>query len=155
MSLTVASKAPAFTLPSQPGQPVDVGAIIGKEKIVLLFIPLAFSPVCTAEMCHFRDHWNQWAGLGCKVFAVSVDSPFTVAKFRELENIPFSVLSDFNKDVSRLYDALHEDLIGMKGVSKRSAFVIDAKGIVKYASVSEDPRVQVDFAAIEAAVKAC
>lgn len=155
MSLTVGSQAPAFTLPSQPGQPVDVGAIIGKEKIVLLFIPLAFSPVCTAEMCYFRDHWSQWTSLGCKVFAVSVDSPFAVAKFRELENIPFPVLSDFNKDVSRLYDSLHEDLIGMKGVSKRSAFVIDAKGIVKYASVSEDPRVQVDFAAIEAAVKAC
>ncbi|MEY4787234.1 MAG: hypothetical protein RL692_1128 [Planctomycetota bacterium] len=155
MSLTVGSKAPAFTLPSQPGQPVDVGAIIGQEKIVLLFIPLAFSPVCTAEMCHFRDHWNQWAALGCKVFAVSVDSPFAVAKFRELENIPFPILSDFNKDISRLYGALHEDLIGMKGVSKRSAFVFDAKGIVKYASVSEDPRVQVDFAAIEAAVKAC
>ena len=155
MSLTVGSKAPAFTLPSQPGQPVDVGAIIGQEKIVLLFIPLAFSPVCTAEMCHFRDHWNQWAALGSKVFAISVDSPFTVAKYREIENIPFPVLSDFNKDVSRLYDALHEDLIGMKGVSKRSAFVIDAKGVVKYAWISESPLVQVDFAAIEAAVKAC
>ncbi len=155
MSLTVASKAPAFTLPSQPGQPVDVGAIIGKEKIVLLFIPLAFSPVCTVEMCHFRDHWNHWATLGCKVFAVSVDSPFAVAKFRELENIPFPVLSDFNKDVSRLYDSLHEDLMGLKGVSKRSAFVIDAKGVVKYAWISESPLVQVDFAAIEAAVKEC
>ena len=155
MSLTVASKAPAFTLPSQPGQPVDVGAIIGKEKIVLLFIPLAFSPVCTAEMCHFRDHWNQWATLGCNIFAISVDSPFTVAKYREIENIPFPVLSDFNKDVSRLYDSLHEDLMGLKGVSKRSAFVIDAKGVVKYAWISESPLVQVDFAAIEAAVKAC
>lgn len=155
MSLTVGSKAPVFTLPSQPGQPVDVGASIGKEKIVLLFIPLAFSPICTAEMCHFRDQWNHWASLGCKVFAVSVDSPFTVAKFREIERIPFPVLSDFNKDVSRLYGALHEDLVGMKGVSKRSAFVIDAKGTVKYASVSEDPRVQVDFTAIENAVKAC
>ena len=155
MSLTVASKAPAFTLPSQPGQPVDVGAIIGKEKIVMLFIPLAYSPVCTAEMCHFRDHWNHWATLGCKVFAISVDSPFTVAKYREIENIPFPVLSDFNKDVSRLYDSLHEDLMGLKGVSKRSAFVIDAKGVVKYAWISESPLVQVDFAAIEAAVKEC
>ena len=106
-------------------------------------------------MCHFRDHWNHWATLGCKVFAISVDSPFTVAKYREIENIPFPVLSDFNKDVSRLYDSLHEDLKGLKGVSKRSAFVIDAKGVVKYAWISESPLVQVDFAAIEAAVKAC
>lgn len=92
---------------------------------------------------------------GMQGFAVSVDSPFTVAKFREIERIPFPVLSDFNKDVSRLYGALHEDLVGMKGVSKRSAFVIDAKGVVQYASISEDPRVQVDFTAIENAVKAC
>jgi len=155
MSLTVGSKAPAFTLPSQPGTPVDVGALIGKEKLVLLFIPLAFSPVCTVEMCHFRDAWQQWSTLGCKVFAVSVDSPFTVAKFRELERIPFPVLSDFNKDVARQYGALHEDLMGLKGVAKRSAFVVDAKGTVKYAWVSEDPRVQVDFAAIEGAVKGC
>jgi len=155
MSLTVGSKAPAFTLPSQPGTPVDVGALIGKEKLVLLFIPLAFSPVCTVEMCHFRDSWQQWSKLGCQVFAVSVDSPFTVAKFRELERIPFAVLSDFNKEVARQYGALHEDLMGLKGVAKRAAFVVDAKGMVRYAWVSEDPRVQVDFAAIEAAVKGC
>ncbi len=155
MSMSIGSHASAFTLPSQPGTPVDVGAIIGKEKVVLLFIPLAFSPVCTVEMCHFRDHWSDWTRLGCKVFAVSVDSPFTVAKFREIERIPFPVLSDFNKDVSRLYGSLHEDLKGLKGVSKRSVFVIDASGTVKYAWVSEDPGVQVDFAAIESAVKAC
>lgn len=155
MSLTVGSKAPAFTLPSQPGTSVDVGALIGKEKLVLLFIPLAFSPVCTVEMCHFRDAWQQWSTLGCQVFAVSVDSPFTVAKFRELERIPFPVLSDFNKDVARQYGALHEDLMGLKGVAKRAAFVVDATGTVRYAWVSDDPRVQVDFAAIEAAVKGC
>lgn len=155
MSLTVGSKAPAFTLLSQPGTSVDVGALIGKEKLVLLFIPLAFSPVCTVEMCHFRDAWQQWSTLGCQVFAVSVDSPFTVAKFRELERIPFPVLSDFNKDVARQYGALHEDLMGLKGVAKRAAFVVDATGTVRYAWVSDDPRVQVDFAAIEAAVKGC
>lgn len=155
MSVTVGSRAPAFTLPSEPGTTVDLATSIGHEKVVLLFIPLAFSPVCTVEMCHFRDQWNRWTALGCKVFAVSVDSPFTVAKFRELEKIPFPVLSDFNKDVSRLYGAIHENLMGLQGVSKRSAFVIDSKGIVTYASISEDPRVQVDFDAIENAVKAC
>ena len=155
MSITIGSKAPAFTLPSQPGTPVDVGALLGKEKVVILFVPLAFSSVCTAAMCHFRDSWKSWEALGCKVFAISVDSPFTVAKWRELEKIPFPVLSDFNKDVSRLYGALHEELLGLKGISKRSAFVIDAKGIVRYASVSEDPKVQIDFNAIEQAVRGC
>ncbi len=155
MSLPIGSHAPSFALPCQPGTVIDLAQSLGHEKVVLLFFPLAFSPVCTAEVCHFRDHWQKWESLGCKVFGVSVDSPFTVAKFRDLEKIPFPVLSDFNKDVSRLYGALHEDLGGMKGVSKRSAFVIDARGVVRYASVSEDPRVQVDFAAIEAAVRSC
>ncbi|MSR28042.1 MAG: redoxin domain-containing protein [Phycisphaerales bacterium] len=155
MSITVGSKAPPFNLPSKPGTPVDVGQLLGKEKVVLLFIPLAFSSVCTAAMCHFRDTWAVWQGLGCKAFAISVDSPFTVDKFRELERIPFPVLSDFNKDVSRLYGALHEELMGLKGVSKRSAFVIDATGVVRYASVSDDPKIQVDYAAIEQAVRKC
>lgn len=155
MPITIGSKAPAFSLPSQPGTSVDVGALFGKEKIVILFVPLAFSSVCTAAMCHFRDSWKTWETLGCKVFAISVDSPFAVAKWRELDKIPFPVLSDFNKDVSRMYGALHEELAGLKGVSKRSAFVIDASGIVRYASVSEDPKVQIDFNAIEQAVRAC
>jgi peroxiredoxin len=155
MAVTLGSKAPAFTLPSQPGTPVDVGALFGREKVVLLFVPLAFSSVCTAAMCHLRDEWTKWQSLGCKVFAVSVDSPFTVAKWRELDRIPFPVLSDFNKDVARMYGALHEELMGLKGVAKRSAFVIDAQGVVRYASVSEDPKVQVDFAAIEQAVRSC
>lgn len=155
MTIQTGSKAIPFTLPCKPGTPIDVGASLGKEKVVLLFIPLAFSPVCTAGLCHMRDDWAKWETLKCKVFAVSVDSPFTVAKFHDLERVPFPVLSDFNKDVSRSYGALHEDLMGLKGVSKRSAFVIDASGNVVYAWISEDPRVQVDFTAIEQAVRAC
>lgn len=153
MSLTVGSQAPSFSLPCQPGQMVDLAPIIGHEQVVLLFYPLAFSPVCTKEMCHFRDAWSLWSSLGCKVFGISIDSPFVSAKFREMEKIPFQLLSDFNKVVTRSYGALHEDLMGMKGVAKRSAFVIGANGKVKYAWVSEDPGVQVDFAAIEKAVK--
>ncbi len=155
MTITIGSKAPPFTLPSGPGSPVDVGALLGREKIVLLFVPFAFSSLCTAAVCHLRDEWSRWDALGCKVFVVSVDSPFAVAKWRECDRIPFPVLSDFNKDVSRSYGALHEDLKGLKGFAKRSAFVIDATGVVRYASVNEDPSVQVDFAAIEQAVKSC
>jgi peroxiredoxin len=134
---------------------VDLSAHLGKRTTVLLFFPLAFSPVCQAEMCTFRDGWTRWQGLGCDVFGVSVDSPFVVDKFRELERIPFPLLSDFNKEMARAYGALHEDLMGLKGVAKRAAFVVDAGGTVRYAWVSEDPRVQVDFEAIEKAVKAC
>lgn len=150
--LTVGSRAPAFQLPAKPGEMVDVGGLIGREKIVLLFIPLAFSSVCTAEMCHFRDSWSQWESVGAKVFAISVDSPFVVAKFREAERIPFPVLSDFNKAVAPQYDALHAELMGLKGVTKRAAFVIGRDGVIAYAWVSENPGVQVDFDAIRAAV---
>lgn len=155
MLISVGSKAPAFALPCQPGQVVDLASVIGHEKVVLLFFPLAFSPVCTEELCHFRDAWSKLSAMNCKVFGVSVDSPFVTAKFREMEKLPFPLLSDFNKDVSRAYGALHEDLMGLKGVSKRSAFVIDATGHVKYVSISEDPRVQVDFVSIEKAVQSC
>lgn len=155
MALAVGSKAPAFALPSKPGTMVDVGALLGKEKVVLLFYPLAFSSVCTEALCHFRDSMATWASLGCKVFAISVDSPFVAAKYRELEGIPFDVLSDFNKTVAAQYGGLYADLIGLKGVAKRAAFVIDASGVVRYAWVTEDARVQVDFAAVEAAVKGC
>jgi peroxiredoxin len=152
MPARVGDAAPPFALPAKPGEVVDVGALFGKEKVVLLFIPLAFSPVCTAELCTFRDGWDRWRGLGAKVFALSVDSPFVVDRFRQAENIPFPVLSDFNKTVCRAYDAIHEDLMGLKGVAKRSAFVVGANGRIAYAWVSDDPRTQVDFEAIRKAV---
>ena len=155
MSVAVGTKAPAFTLPSKPGNPVDLSQTLGHQKTVLLFFPLAFSPVCQAEMCTFRDGWSKWERLGCKVFGVSIDSPFVVEKFREMERIPFLLLSDFNKEMAAAYGALHADLMGLKGVTKRAAFVVDAGGVVRYEWVSDDPRVQVDFDAIEKAVAAC
>ncbi len=155
MSVIVGSKAPSFKLPAKPGQVVDVGAKLGHEKVVLLFFPLAFSSVCTTEMCTLRDDWSKWTALGCTIYAISVDSPFVTDKFRQELGIPFDVLSDFNKDVSRTYGALFEELMGLKGVGKRAAFVIDASGKVVYAKVNEEAGQQVDFAAIEEAVRSC
>lgn len=152
MSLKTGDRAHAFQLPAKPGDVVDVGALIGSEKIVLLFFPLAFSPVCTDEMCHFRDDWSAWEGLSANVFGISVDSPFVTDKFRAETGAPFPILSDFNKDVSAAYGALHDELVGLKGVSKRAAFVIAEDGTVAYAWVSDDPKVQVDFEAVKAAV---
>jgi peroxiredoxin len=152
MALNKGDNAPGFELPEKPGQTVNVGDHIGSDKVVILFFPLAFSPVCTTEMCQFRDDWSQWEGLGAKVFGVSVDSPFVVEKFRVAENIPFPILSDFNKEIARKYDVIHEDLKGLKGVAKRSAFVVDADGKIAYAWSTDDPTVQVEFDAIKAAV---
>jgi len=155
MSVHVGSAAPAFKLPSRPGHVVDLGAVFGTRKTVLLFFPLAYSSVCTTEMCTFRDDWQKWSTLGCAIFGISVDSPFVTDKFRQDLSIPFDILSDFNKDVSRQYGALFEDLMGLKGVGKRAAFVVDASGKVVYAQVNAEAGQQVDFDAIRKAVESC
>lgn len=144
-------KAPGFKLMSKPGEEVDVGADIGKHKVVLLFFPFAYSGVCTAEMCHMRDNFEDYSKLDAKVYGISVDSPFVTDKWRQDERIPFPILSDFNKDVAREYGVLHEQLKVFKGVAKRSVFVIDKNGEVVYAWVTEDPSQQVKFDEIAAA----
>ncbi len=154
MAVKTGDRAPGFKLPQKPGQVVDVGEHIGKDKVVLLFFPLAFSPTCTTEMCTMRDSWKQWEGLGAKVFGISVDSPFVTEKFRSEESIPFPILSDFNRDVVRTYGVLYEDLFGLKGVSKRAAFVIGRDGKVAYAWVSDDPSKEPSYDEVKSAVKA-
>lgn len=147
--------APPIALPDSPGHMVDLAEVFGRKKAVILFFPLAFSPVCTEEMCTFRENWGKWEELGCDVYGISVDSPFVTAKFREIEGIPFPILSDFNKTVSRAYGCLHREMFGMKGFSKRAAFVVDASGNVVYRWVTNDPKNQVKFEAIRRAVKNC
>jgi len=155
MSVTIGTRAPSFSLPSKPGEVIDFAAILGSEKVVLLFFPFAFSSVCTAEMCHLRDDWSKWSSLGVRIFGVSIDSPYTTEKFRQVEGIPFPILSDFNKEVCASYGVLLEQLNGLRGVATRAAFVMDAQGVVRYAKVNASPREQVDFKAIEEAVRAC
>ena len=154
MSMQVREQAAPFSLPEGPGQMVDVGAQFGEGPVVLLFFPLAFSPVCTEEFCTIRDDWSKWTDLDAKVFGISIDSPFTVQKFKETEGLPFPLLSDFNKEIAAKYGALHEDLMGLKGVAKRAAFVVDRSGQISYAWVSEDPGKQIEFDEILAAVRA-
>ncbi len=153
MTIQIGDAALGFTLPYKPGETIDIGESIGRDKIVLLFFPLAFSSVCTEEMCYFRDHWQEWEDMNAKVFGICVDSPFVTEKFRQDENIPFPILSDFNREVSAQYGSLHEELRGLKGVTKRSAFVIGEDGIVSYAWVSEDPSVQVNFEEVKASIQ--
>lgn len=155
MPLTVGDAAPAFTLPEGPGQMVDVGACYGAAPVVVLFYPFAFSGVCTEEFCRFRDDWTTWSDLGAKVFGVSVDSAFTSARFRAQEDLPFPLLSDFNKTVGAEWGVLHDDAFGQKGVTMRAAFVVGLDGRIAYAWSHEDGSNQVDFAAIQAAVQSC
>src|SRR5262245_33435769 len=152
MSIHAGDRAIEFKLPPKPKEEINLADFIGKDQVVLLFFPLAFSSVCTAEMCQMRDDWKQYEKLGAKVFGISVDSPFVTDKFRQVENIPFPILSDFNKDVSRQYGVLMDDLMCLKGVSKRAAFVIGKDGRVKYEWVADNPGTQVKFEEIKAAL---
>ena len=154
MAIRTGDTAPAFELPCKPGETVNVGAHIGSEPVVLLFFPLAFSPVCTDEMCAMRDDWAAWNALDARVFGLTADSPFITDKFRADLELPLPILSDFNRDVARSWGVLHEDLFGMRDVPKRACFVIAADGTVAYDWVSDDPGRMPELAAVRAALEA-
>jgi peroxiredoxin len=112
---------------------------------------MAFTGVCTTELCNIRDNIAVYNSANAQVLGISVDSPFTLAKFKAEQNLNFPLLSDFNKEVSADYGAIYDAFIGwMKGVSKRSAFVIDATGVIQYAEVLESAGDLPDFEAINA-----
>ena len=135
MALKVGDKAPNFTLIATDKSEVSLSDFKG-QKVVLLFFPMAFSGVCTTELCSLRDDIGTYEAMDAQVIAVSVNSFFTLAKFKELEGFSFPLLSDYNKEVCKLYGSFYEEFVlGMKGVSKRSAFVIDQAGIIKYTEV--------------------
>jgi peroxiredoxin len=104
-------------------------------------------------MCSFRDNLSQLSSLKARVYGISVDSPFVLNAFIKAHDLKFKLLTDFNREISRAYGVLHEDLMGLKGVSKRSVFVIDKQGVVRYKWVSEDPRQLPDLAAIRGALE--
>ena len=152
MTLKIGDKAPAFSLKDTDLKDVAIESMTGKN-VLLLFFPLAFTGVCTKELCQMRDDLSKYENLDADILAISVDSPFTLAKFKEINNLNFSLLSDFNKDVSTAYGALYEDFVaGMKGVSKRAAFVVDKSGIIKYAEVLENAGNLPNFEAIDLAL---
>ena len=145
MAISIGEQAPPFTLYSSEKKEVALGDYRGRN-VVLLFFPLAFSRVCTAELCSMRDEIGLFNDLDAQILAVSVDSPYTLAKFKEEQRLNFTLLSDFNKNVSQAYGALYEVFgMGMKGVSKRSAFVIDKAGVVRYAEVLDNAGALPDF----------
>lgn len=153
MALTTGTVAPQFKLTSSDLKEVSLADFKGK-KVVLHFFPLAFTGVCTTQLCTMRDSFGYYDGLNAQILGVSVDSPFTLGKFKEENAYQFPLLSDFNKDVSEAYGALYETFaFGMKGVSKRAAFVIDEAQNIIYAEVLENAGDLPDFAAIAEKVK--
>lgn len=148
MSVQVGSSAPDFKLFSSEKEEVSLSDYKGKN-VVLLFFPQAFTGVCTEELCSMRDNIGEYEKLDAQILAVSVDSPFTLEKFKSEQQYNFPLLSDFNKNVSEQYGSLHAEFaFGMKGVSKRSAFVIDKEGIVRHTEVLENPGKMPNFEAV-------
>ena len=149
MALKVGDQAPDFTLYASDKQPVSLSDYRG-SNVVLLFFPQAFSGVCTKELCTMRDDIAYYEGLNAQVLAVSVDSIFTLGRFKEEQRFNFPVLSDFNKEVSPQYEAFYEEwILGMRGVAKRSAFVIDEEGAIRYAEVLESAGDLPNFEAVK------
>ena len=149
MAVRVGDKAPSFTLLDTEKNNVSLSDYSG-QNVVLFFFPLAFTGGCTAELCAIRDDGSKYNDLNAHVIAISVDTPFVLQRFKAENNFNFPMLSDFNKEVSRAYDALYEEFVlGMRGVSKRSAFVIDKEGNVKYAEVLENAKNLPNFGEIE------
>lgn len=152
MHLKVGDKAPDFTLYDTEKKPVTLADQKG-SKVLLLFFPAAFTGVCTKELCGVRDDISKYNDANAKVFGISVDSPCTLAKFKEDQQLNFTLLSDFNKEVSEKYGCIYEAFIGwMQGVAKRSAFVIDENGFIQYAEIMEEAKDLPNFVAIQKAL---
>lgn len=146
--LGVGAAAPDFVLPRKIGEaPFRLSAHRGRP-VVVLFFPLAFSSVCTEEMCTVAEDYNAWSKLDAVVVGISVDSAFVNHRFAEATGAPFPILSDFNKDTIRAYGVLNDDYFGMRGVANRSVFVVDPEGVIRYVWTDEDSSVLPDFAAV-------
>ncbi len=138
MKIEIGQTAPNFTLHDSDKNKVTLSDLKG-QNVLLLFYPQAFTGVCTKELCGVRDNIALYNNSNATVLGISVDSVFTLNKFKEDQQYNFTLLSDFNKEVSELYDSIYHDwILDMKGVSKRSAFVIDKEGTVRYAEVLEN-----------------
>jgi peroxiredoxin len=153
MALQKGDTAPHIKLYSEAKEKVEIN-FPANENYLLLFFPLAFSPVCTDEMCFIRDEIELYDEWNAEVYGISVDSPYALAKFKEEKELPFTLLSDFNREVSRAYDALYEVFaMDLRGVSKRAAFVINKAGRIHYAEVLEDAGQVPNFTAIKNILK--
>jgi peroxiredoxin len=150
MPILAGQTAPDFTLFDTDKNKVSLADQKG-SNVVILFFPLAFTGVCTTELCNVRDNIAVYNIAHAKVFGVSVDSLFSLGKFKAEQNLNFPLLSDFNKEAAKAFDVLYETFpaFEMQGVSKRAAFVIDAAGVVRYAEVCATPGDLPNFAAIQ------
>jgi glutaredoxin-dependent peroxiredoxin len=148
--ITTNQQAPEIALFDTEMKPVNLSDFKGQKNVLVLFFPMAFTGVCTKELCGVRDDIARYSNANAQVLGISVDSVFSLAKFKEEQGYNFPLLSDFNKVASNNYGCIYDSFTGMAmvGVSKRSAFVIDKAGIVQYAEVLESAGEVPNFEAI-------
>lgn len=153
MALATGSKAPDFTLKSKKADglvDVTLSANFGKKNTLLLFFPLAFTSVCTTELCDVSQGLQTYAGLNAEVIGVSVDSPFAQEAWARKENITIPLASDLNKEVAAAYDVVFKGLAGIGDSAARAAFVIDKDGVIQYSEQTPTPKDLPNFEAIKA-----
>ena len=151
MAIAVGAKAPDFTLKSKSPADADVKLSnnFGKKNTVLLFFPLAFTGVCTTEMCDITAGLGAYQNLNADVIAVSVDSPFAQQAWAQKEKIGITLASDLNKEVTKAYDVLFPMLAGVGDTAARAAFVIDKNGVVQYSEQTPTPKELPNFAKVK------
>lgn len=153
MPLRIGDRAPDFSLYSSEKELINLHDYKGRN-VVLLFFPLAFTSTCTRELCATRDDMAIYNNLDTEVFGISIDTPQSLARFKDENQLNFKLLSDFNKDVIRAYDVIYEEYsLGMRGVAKRAVFVIDGEGIIRHLEVLENAGLMPDLEAIKQSLK--
>ena len=158
MPLTVGTKAPDFTLPTKTGEgpkQIKLSDNLGKKNTLLLFFPMAFTGTCTTEMCNMSSELPNYGDMNAAVYGISGDNPFAQEAWAKKENISVTLLSDYEHNVAKDYDVMYDSFLpqinlGMSGVPKRSAFIVDRNGVIQYAESNDDAKALPDFGKIKA-----
>jgi peroxiredoxin len=152
--IKVGDKAPDFTLPDTDLKPRNLNEFLGKKTVIAFFVG-AFTSVCTKEMCAFRDSMARLINLNAQVIGISVNDPFSNKAFAEKNRLPFPVLSDYNRQAIKAYGVETPDFGGLNGytVAKRSIFIVDKNGVVRYVWITEDSAVEPDYKKVENALE--
>ncbi len=155
MPIAIGSKAPDFTLKTKTAEglkDIKLSDNFGKKQTVLLFFPLAFTGVCTTELCDISNGLSEYSSLGAEVIGISVDSPFAQEAWATASKITIPLVSDLNKETTKAYGVMFPGLAGIGDTSARAALVIGKDGVVKYAEQTATPKDLPNFAAVKAAL---